>query len=244
MKMTALEVRPDALLATWSKTGRVAYPTLWLRDNCPSAFHPQTEERVLDLLTLDSEPVLLNAERAGETVVLSYADGHVSHVPMALLSAHRPGRTAADPAAIQPRLWRDDLTPGAVPRYAAAQILESDCALRAWMQDTAAYGLSIVDRLDDRVNAGIEVACKIGFLRETNFGMTFEVVSKPDPNNLAYTAVTLPLHTRPAPIRKCRRASSSSTASPTRRSAAARSSPMASPSRKTCARAIPKPSAC
>ncbi len=195
MKMTALEVRPDALLATWSKTGRVAYPTLWLRDNCPSAFHPQTEERVLDLLTLDSEPVLLNAERAGETVVLSYADGHVSHVPMALLSAHRPGRTAADPAAIQPRLWRDDLTPGAVPRYAAAQILESDCALRAWMQDTAAYGLSIVDRLDDRVDAGIEVACKIGFLRETNFGMTFEVVSKPDPNNLAYTAVTLPLHT-------------------------------------------------
>ena len=195
MKISALEVRPNALLATWSKTGRVTYPTLWLRDNCPSAFHPQTEERVLDLLSLDDEPVLVGAENAGETVVLHYADGHVSSMPMALLSAHRPGRPARDPAAITPHLWRDDLKPAGVPRHAAARILESDCALRAWMQDTAAYGLSIVDRLDDRVDAGVEIACKIGFLRETNFGMTFEVVSKPDPNNLAYTAVTLPLHT-------------------------------------------------
>ena len=70
MKISALEVRPDALLATWSKTGRVTYPALWLRDNCPSAFHPQTEERVLDLLSLDDEPVLLDAERAGDEVIL------------------------------------------------------------------------------------------------------------------------------------------------------------------------------
>ena len=28
---------------------------------------------------------------------------------------------------------------------------------------------------------------RIGFLRETNFGVIFEVVSRPDPNNQAYT---------------------------------------------------------
>lgn len=195
MKISALEVRPDALLATWSNTGCITYPALWLRDNCPSAFHPQTEERVLDLLSLDEEPVLLDAERAGEEVILRFADGHVSRVPMALLAEHRPGSTPRDPAAIAAQIWRADLTPASLPRYAANRILESDCALRAWMQDTAAVGLSIIDGLDKRADAGIEIACKIGFLRETNFGMTFEVVSKPDPNNLAYTAVTLPLHT-------------------------------------------------
>lgn len=195
MKISALEVRPDALLATWSQMGRVAYPAIWLRDNCPSAFHPQTEERVLDLLSLDEEPMLLDAQRADDEVILHFADGHVSRMPMALLSEHRPGRATRDPAAIAPRIWRSELTPASLPRFAAAQILESDCTLRAWMQDTAAFGLSIVDGLDDRVDAGVEIACKIGFLRETNFGMTFEVVSKPDPNNLAYTAVTLPLHT-------------------------------------------------
>lgn len=195
MKISALEVRSDALIATWSHSGHVTYPTLWLRDNCPSAFHPQTEERVLDLLSIDPEPVLLDAEPAGNEVLLHFSDGHVSRVPTALLFAHRPGRTSKDPAAIAPRLWRADLTPDSLPRYPAAQILENSCALRAWMQDTAAVGLSIVDGLDDRIDAGVEIACKIGFLRETNFGMTFEVISKPDPNNLAYTAVTLPLHT-------------------------------------------------
>lgn len=195
MKISALEVRPDALLATWSPEGHAVYPALWLRDNCPSAFHPQTEERVLDLLSLDDEPVLVLAEQTGETVILHYRDGHVSHMPVHVLAAHRPGRRAADPAAIAPRLWRADLSPTGLPRHAANRILENDCELRAWMQDTAAVGLSIVDGLDNRVDAGVEIACKIGFLRETNFGMTFEVVSKPDPNNLAYTAVTLPLHT-------------------------------------------------
>ena len=35
----------------------------------------------------------------------------------------------------------------------------------------------------------------IGFKRRTNFGTTFEVVNNPSPNNLAYTALPLPLHT-------------------------------------------------
>lgn len=195
MKISALEVRPDALLATWSRSGRVTYPTLWLRDNCPSAFHPQTEERVLDLLTLDPQPVLLKAELSAERVILHYADGHVSEMPVALLAAHRPGNPARDPAAIAPELWRGDLTPAGVPRFSAQRIMREDSALRMWLQETAAVGLSIVDGVEDRVDAGVEIACRIGFLRETNFGMSFEVVSKPDPNNLAYTAVTLPLHT-------------------------------------------------
>ncbi|OYU34589.1 TauD/TfdA family dioxygenase [Novosphingobium sp. PASSN1] len=195
MTLTGLEVRPDALLAAWADGAPATYPTLWLRDNCPSAFHPQTEERVLDLLTLDPAPVLQRAEPAGETLVLHYGDGHVSRMPLALLAAHRPGQTAADPAAIKPRLWRSDLTPAGVPRHAAAQIMAEPAALRFWMEETAAVGLAIVDGLDDRIDAGVDIACRIGFLRETNFGMTFEVVSKPDPNNLAYTAVTLPLHT-------------------------------------------------
>jgi gamma-butyrobetaine dioxygenase len=195
MNLANLEVRADALLATWADGPRATYPTLWLRDNCPSAFHPQTEERVLDLLALDPQPVLLKAEETSEAVILHYADGHVSHMPKALLAAHRPGRPAADPAAIPPRLWRADLTPAGVPRFAAARLLADDAVLREWLEQTAAYGLSLVDGLDNRTEAGVEVAQRIGFLRETNFGETFEVVSKPDPNNLAYTAVTLPLHT-------------------------------------------------
>lgn len=195
MTVSNLAVRADALTVGWTDGTAATYPTIWLRDNCPSGLHPQTRERLLDLLSLDLCPVLLAAEQHGDVIALHYQDGHVSRMPEALLSAHRPGQPAADPAAIAPQLWRADLTLGGIPRFAAAQIVADDAVLQSWMQQTARFGLAVVDGLEDRTSAGVEVAGRIGFLRETNFGTTFEVVNMPDPNNLAYTSVALPLHT-------------------------------------------------
>lgn len=195
MTIRDLLVRPDTLVVTWADTTTTAFPTIWLRDNCPSGLHPQTRERLLDLLELDEAPVLTAARIDGGDAVLTYADGHVSRMPTALLNDHRPGQRAADPAAITPRLWRNDMTETTLPRHRGSLIMADDRALDAWMRETAAYGLSIVDNLEDRTSAGVDVAERIGFLRKTNFGTTFEVINKPDPNNLAYTSVALPLHT-------------------------------------------------
>lgn len=195
MPVSGLEVRADTLVVIWTDNTSTPFPTIWLRDNCPSGLHPQTHERLLDLLTLDASPHLLSAECVGDQVKLIYRDGHVSLMPLTLLSAHHPGRPAPDPAKVSAELWRADLTPGGIPRFEAARVLADDGVLRQWLLQTARYGLSIVDGLDDRHGAGIEVAERVGFLRETNFGTTFEVISMPDPNNLAYTSVALPLHT-------------------------------------------------
>ncbi|MEP5698487.1 MAG: gamma-butyrobetaine hydroxylase-like domain-containing protein, partial [Sneathiella sp.] len=189
MTISDLLVRTGALVVTWAGGASATFPTLWLRDNCPSGLHPQTHERLLDLLTLDLSPVLMSAQLKGEHVELSYEDGHVSLMPVALLSAHRPGQPAADPAAIAPQLWRADIAAAGVPRHAAAPLLSEDLTLGSWMRETAAFGLTIVEALEDKVSAGMDVARRIGFLRKTNFGTTFEVVNKPDPNNLAYTSV-------------------------------------------------------
>ncbi len=195
MTMATFLVRADTLVVTWADTTSTSFPTIWLRDNCPSGLHPQTHERLLDLLALDVSPVLSSAQLDGGNVVLRYEDGHTSHMPVALLSAHRPGHPTADAGAILPQLWRAEMTAAVVPRHSATAILADAPSLKAWMQDTAKFGVSIVDHLDDRTSAGMEVAQRIGFLRETNFGSTFEVINKPDPNNLAYTSVALPLHT-------------------------------------------------
>lgn len=195
MTITDLSVRPDTLVVTWTDATSTRYPTIWLRDNCPSGLHPQTHERVLDLLALDDAPVLTSARIDRDFAELTYADGHVSHMPISLLNAHRPGHPDEDPGAIAAQAWRGDLGAAGIPRHKAAQIGVDDVALNAWMRDTARLGLSIVEHLEDRVGAGVDVAERIGFLRQTNFGTTFEVINKPDPNNLAYTSVALPLHT-------------------------------------------------
>ena len=73
--------------------------------------------------------------------------------------------------------------------------MESDDSLLDWMTQTRKFGLVIVQGIPDSTEAGVKVAERIGFLRRTNFGTVFEVESKPDPNNLAYTSIALPLHT-------------------------------------------------
>lgn len=195
MTVQNMTVRPDTLDVTWADDSVAQYPTIWLRDNCPSGLHPQTNERVLDLLALEDVPILLSAHLESDSLELTYADGYVSRIPLSLLSAHRPGQRAADPAIIPAQLWRADLSAAGIPRHLAVPILVDDRALNTWMHETAAYGLAIVYHLEDRVGAGVDLAERIGFLRETNFRTTFEVINKPDPNNLAYTSIALPLHT-------------------------------------------------
>lgn len=195
MTVTNLTVRTDTLVVTWTDGTTTQFPTIWLRDNCPSGLHPDTHERLLDLLAVEETPVLISAALENNAAVLEYADGHISCMPMSLITAHRPGQPAADAGDVLAQLWRADHGAANIARHPATPILSSDLALKKWMQDTAAYGLTIIDHLQDRANAGVEIAERIGFLRATNFGTTFEVVNKPDPNNLAYTSVALPLHT-------------------------------------------------
>ncbi len=195
MTVSKLTVRTDTLVVTWTDGTTTQFPTIWLRDNCPSGLHPKTHERILDLLAIDEAPVLLSAALEENTALLEYADGHKSRMPIFLITAHGPGQHEADAGDVLAQLWRADLGAENISRHGAAPILSDDFALKSWMQDTAEYGLTIINQLQDRNDAGVEVAERVGFLRTTNFGTTFEVINKPDPNNLAYTSVALPLHT-------------------------------------------------
>ncbi|GIT89757.1 gamma-butyrobetaine hydroxylase [Jannaschia pagri] len=188
--MTDLTIVDDMLRVQWPDAA-ADYPLIWLRDNSPDAFDPATQERVLDLLAVPETPNLQDAHLDGGAVVLNWADAPMARFDLDWLAQHRPGRPTQDAAAIAFQPWEAGFTP---PRHAAQNILTSDDGLRAWMRDTKAWGLTIVEGLAGE-GAGISVAERVGFLRRTNFGTTFEVMSKPDPNNLAYTSHALPLHT-------------------------------------------------
>ncbi len=194
MHPTDLSVAPDLLTVTWSDGTASAFPTIWLRDNCPSGLHPQTGERDFDLLSVPARPTLAAAALEEGALVLQWADGHRSRFPPGWLAARRLVR-AADPADLVPVLWPRGMAAGDLPRHGAADILTSDGALRDCIVDLLRHGLTLVDGVADDPAAGVALAERIGFLRRTNFGEVFEVQSKPDPNNLAYTAAALPLHT-------------------------------------------------
>ncbi|MEI4235259.1 TauD/TfdA family dioxygenase [Roseovarius sp. D22-M7] len=186
----------ESLEIRWSDGTEGEIPYIWLRDTDPSGFHPHTGERTFDLTKVPLDIVPHDTEVTSDALLVTWNDGETpSRFGLDWIKAHRPGRPRHDPADLFPVAWRADLSGAGVPRHDARGLLASDAALADWQRDTKRYGISIVTGLADSTEAGTQVARRVGRLRETNFGLTFEVVSTPDPNNLAYTSDALPLHT-------------------------------------------------
>jgi gamma-butyrobetaine dioxygenase len=196
MTTTSLRGSDRVLHVTWPDGTSAEFPYIWLRDNCPSGFHPQTQERQFDLTGIPTDLSISEAVVNDNKIALTWNEiDHVSRFDLDWLFSHRPGVGLTDPATIAPILWRSDLLPNELPRAIAADLMSNDDALLEFLIETKKTGLAIVDGMADDNDAGMTMARRIGFLRETNFGTTFEVMSKPNPNNLAYTSHALPLHT-------------------------------------------------
>ena len=186
----------DMIHIKWSDNSDSSYPFLWLRENDPAGFHKDTNERMTDLTSIPLDITLTKAFIKDDVLMLNWSDSaNSTRYNLDWLYHHKPGKRASDPAAIKKRCWRGGMGTDKLPTAKAKDLLQDDDALATWLENTQSFGLSLVTGLDARHDAGMEVAKRIGFLRETNFGTTFQVQSKPNPNNLAYTAVALPPHT-------------------------------------------------
>ncbi len=196
MTITHVDAQDHALAVHWNDGTSSTYPYLFLRDNDPVGFHPQTGERQFDLLSVPEDLRALSADLSGDGVEIRWRGepGVSTRLSAAWLDAHRPGRRAADAADVEAETW-DSGFANRIPRITAAELAEGGETFLRWLLDTKRYGLSVVEAIDDDEDAGVALGERIGFLRRTNFGLTFRVETIPDPNNLAYTSHALPLHT-------------------------------------------------
>lgn len=67
--------------------------------------------------------------------------------------------------------------------------------IAGWLGALVAQGAVIIDGAPTTDGTVLAIAELVGPARPTNFGVVFDVFSKPDPNNSAYTAQGLDLHT-------------------------------------------------
>ena len=191
-----LSLEAECLTIQWTDSSVSAFPFLWLRDTDPAGFHPQTGERTFELTSVPADIVASSAEFDADELVVYWPDRATpSRFPLDWIRQHQPGQRRDDPAVEQPKLWRSGFDKSDMARFPAAEILGSNATLEEWLRATKRDGLTLVYGLDDTIEAGKAIAGRVGQLRLTNFGTTFEVISKPNPNNLAYTAEALPLHT-------------------------------------------------
>jgi gamma-butyrobetaine dioxygenase len=195
MNIANVDCARRSVTITWQDRSITEYPFIWLRDSDPDAFHPDARERVFDLTDVDIDIRPQNIDLAADGLIIRWPDKDRSSTYSGdWLYRHRPGVPRRDPASVGIQTW-DAASLREIPRVQATECERSADTLLAALGSLKRFGLLIVEGLDDATDAGERFGDLIGFKRETNFGVTFDVVSKPEPNNLAYTSIGLPLHT-------------------------------------------------
>ena len=167
----------------------------WLRDNCASSFDPVTRERVYDIFAENTPPRPARATMAGDALLIEWAQsGHRSHYPIAWLAAQAQAKPRHDPAILPRTHWFADHYPH-IARFAFDAVSTDHAALKGWVHALLTQGVAILTAMPDTDQGLTDAANLIGFPRPTFFGAYFDVRLHIEPDNLAYTAKALELHT-------------------------------------------------
>ncbi len=140
-------------------------------------------------LAPDLHPTELRPE-PGATVVV-WSDGHTQSVDHAMLA--RDLGWAIDPSdPPRRRSWVGQLDP--FPRFEMPDATD-DAAMRTVLEAFWTFGFAILTDTATEPGSLDSIASQFGEIRDTNFGRLFDVFTKPDPVDLAYTPIELKAHT-------------------------------------------------
>lgn len=191
MRIVLAEPENGGLAATWSDGTTGYWPGIWLRDQCacPECRHP-SGQRLFEIGDLPERPEIERATiRSDSSIgVVWRNEAHASSYSAAFLHEHGlnggPGATA--------RLWGGDLAK--LPEGDWPSVASDPVAELAWLEAYHAHGFALLRNVPAEPGMVAVVGDRLGFVRTTNYGKLFDVISVPDPNNLANTALGLGVH--------------------------------------------------
>src|SRR5712691_532384 len=182
-----------ALCLDWPDGHRSVFPSIWLRDNCPEDRDSRTGQRLVDIVDLPEHPRIEDVEiKPGSVGIWWSRERRQSWFSLPWLLAncgceeHHEEETRSfwEAADVENLCWMD---------YAAVRA--ADRAYADWLAAIARDGLAFLRGVPAREGEVLEAARLLGYVTETNYGRVFDVREVADPNNLAYTAIGLGVHT-------------------------------------------------
>jgi gamma-butyrobetaine dioxygenase len=191
MRIVLAEPEKGGLAATWSDGTTSFWPAIWLRDQCPcpECRHP-SGQRLFEIGDLPERPQIerVTVQADGTVRVAWQEQGHVSTYAAVFLYEHN--LKSAPAASIKP--WGADLVE--LPEGDWSAIARDPAAELAWLEAYHSHGFGLLRNVPVKPGMVAEVGDRLGFVRTTNYGRLFDVISVPDPNNLANTALGLGIH--------------------------------------------------
>jgi gamma-butyrobetaine dioxygenase len=147
------------------------------------------------VLELPETVTLKNAAIAGADVEIAFACfEQPSRFPAAWLRTHAldPALRAARRRAVM--LWDASLGER-IPDETYDAVTSDTAALARWLGAVDRFGFALLRGVPTVPGTVCEVVRLFGYVRETNYGRLFDVISVEQPQNLAFTALALGNHT-------------------------------------------------
>ena len=171
---------------------------LWLRDNCPSSFHPDTRMRKFNILNVSKNIYVIKYYINNEdNLVIKWSENNHESVFTSKWLRNNCYTIANKYKSISPyKYWDSSMQSNLdIFKIDYEEIIDSDTGLQNWLELLNTYGLAILKNSPTKKNSAFKILNKISHLRETFFGTPFEVINIPKPNNQAYTSDALSSHT-------------------------------------------------
>ncbi|XP_066439319.1 gamma-butyrobetaine dioxygenase [Eleutherodactylus coqui] len=184
----------------WEDGGQSLYPYVWLRDNCqcPECFLQSAKARKLSIENLDVNTSLRNVNLTdANKVSIIWPDDHQSEFDAKWLKQRCFSKESR--AEMQEELflqerqyWKSDLK---IPTMSYEDVLNCDQTTFQWLCTLRKVGIVLLEGAPVKRGELITLGKRIGYMRHTFYGYTWQVQDKIDANNVAYTSGKLSLHT-------------------------------------------------
>lgn len=158
---------------------------MWLRDNCqcPECYHPETHQRLVDVLKIsaDLRPKLVELDDRVETekssictaLKVEWEDGHQSVYPLLWLQHHtyesqseKPHLEAPPGGGVGLTLWGKEISE-APPVVTYERFMKDDQTFLEWSDKVDQYGFCFIDGIPLETRYSKQVLERIGVLRHT-----------------------------------------------------------------------------
>ena len=166
----------------------------WLRERVSEKEHLDegTQQRLFDPSSMSHSIDILEANINGDILKVKFNDGVVSNFEIQKLS-NELSLNVNEVINIEKTKWKSDFKD--IKSFKFSDEFNDSKEMLNLLISFYKYGFVIIQNVPTNDNFLVNFGNMIGSVKRTNFGEFFNVKSKPDPNDLAYTALHLAPHT-------------------------------------------------